>query len=254
VSADASDAGEDGALEPRQGGYYIPLADLLTGLVFILVIMLTAVTITARPEFETQLQIEQTRERLARELARLQSLERTYLEPRETARLAMIAFLEAVEADLRAAGVEVAIDRATGVVAIPEAEMFTTQPSQPPRLREERVVLLARSLTRHLSCVAGGAIAQAPVCAGRPPARLARFVVVVLASQPTQDAVAGARAAILYGRLIEAEPRLTALRDRSGWPAFTHAAFARGEERGARFAIELDRPALPPGNWLQDVR
>jgi hypothetical protein len=244
--------------------YFIPMVDMLAGVVFILVIMLASVTVVSRQDFAAASSAEQEISEIEKELAAARAVEQAVLVPRRDADAALRLLLARLEDGLSAAGFQSRVDAGAGRLTLDEEALF-----QPAGIAlSARGTALAQTLSgllaRELPCLAENA-AQAPACVDYPRARLDRAVVAAQAAPRTvPDQAAPASEALALGVLsavVGATPELLKLRSADGEPLLAYRGLLDGPEqrvplagdaklggRDARLvlAFQMDVPPLPP--------
>lgn len=238
----------------KSGGYYVPMADLLTGLVFILVILLTGITITSRPEFETQLEIEAMRNRLKDQLEKLQSIETNYIRPREKNHDALMLLMNLIASDLEKNRVKAVVDRLAKVIVFNYEVFFRASADNKIITNSDNIDLLAKILLRRIACLSNGKLKPQLDCANLLPLRISRMVIIVNASDTSELSIsrAGAEAAALYGHIMESAPEFGMLRDKSGRPVVGHMGYIHGPDRGVRIHFELEEAEMSTDIWMQE--
>ncbi len=118
---------------PREANesYYVSLADLLIGLIFIFIILLVASSLSY-----------QKAERHAQKL-------QIALDERADIRLRL---LKAIQSDMAAKGIDVRVDERNGVLRLPEHALFGSGAAILDQSGERAVAELGRSLNRRLRC------------------------------------------------------------------------------------------------------
>lgn len=243
------------AVEEGEHGesYYAPMADLLAGILFIILVLLMSFAIIHYPDADSvpvsplaQVPLESEPEVDAR-ARRLQMVSRERLE-----------LLQAVVADLAAESISAHADAANGAVIVDTA-LFKPGAFRPSFTGERDAMALGRILKRR-----GGCYAARPIECGEPsPARL-EAIFLDLRTNPADlagarqnlepAAFASARALALMGAVVDGEPSLLGLFSASGTPLL-HAEGRAGPAAAAAvpalsigfaMAARDDVPASPP--------
>lgn len=252
---------------PGEGhSYFIPMVDMLAGVVFILVILLAAATLVSRDEFvksessqaasaraDADLQAAEKAEAEAQRaltLARQEraEAERLRLDPRRQVEIAVRTLLERLSAELTREGyqVEASVPEARLGIFAPEA--FAGGGSALSTKGQQLAGDVAALLGQELPCLTGraGGLAQ---CAAYPPLRLETAEIQAgapAASGRVPDAaLAEARSLVVMSAIAGGRPELMALRSPSGTGVFAYAGDAKpGAAAGSvalRFQIALPK-------------
>jgi hypothetical protein len=191
--------------------YYIPMSDLLAGLVFILIIVLQAVALVARDDFAKSDEVVRETRVIEARLAALREIERTQIRPREQTEAALRDVLEAMAADITARGLAAAVN--------PDGRqiVLTIKPlvSGGSVSAEARLIAgtLGQVFSRWQPCLAPG---RPTTCPGLGAPKLSQ--VVWMTSSAGDAAIGGAAAAALYAEMSVQHPALTQQRNRDGAP------------------------------------
>lgn len=236
----------DGVEEGGEG-YFASVSDLMVGILFVFLLMLTVFALNFRSS-QDQLQEEQQRVARADEgIRRLQAENeaarrenerlRQSLGERRADLLEVLArlraevderlrrraeLLEALRRELAAQGLRVQIDQASGVLRLAEEDLrFPSGKAELPPVDQPKLEILAAALDRVLPCFAVGGEAR---CRGEPRPILETVLVEghtdprPVTTGPFADnyALSAARALTVYRAVIAAAPRLTALANSDG--------------------------------------
>jgi hypothetical protein len=231
--------------------YFVPIVDMLAGVVFLLVIMLAASVLVSRPEFGQTVQMQAEIARISKELQDAKAKEKRYIEPRRQARAAMRVLLDRLSAALGTAGFSAKANLDEGTLSIGGADIF--DPSG-KTLEERGSVLagiLAGVLGRELPCLARAPGGDPAVCGAYGGARLDSAMITV----PQNGAdTARAQALRLLSTIASAAPGLLALeapdgailmRYGKGDPAQAAPGADRQSVSPVTLRFQMDVPAIP---------
>jgi hypothetical protein len=221
------------AVEEGEHGdsYYAPMADLLAGILFIILVLLMSFAIIHYPDADSVpvSPLAQTRPETEPEVdARARRL---LMVNRER-----LLLLQAVVADLAAESIAAHVDPANGGVVVDTA-LFKRGAFRPSFTGERDAMTLGRILKRRTACH----VARPTECGEPNPARLEAIFLdvstgpddLVGARQSLEpQAFAAARALSLMGAVVDGEPSLLALSAASG-PPLVHAEGRAGSTPGA---------------------
>ncbi len=222
-----------------QRNLYVPMADLLAGLVFILIIVLQAVALVARDDFARSDEVLREAQRIEQRLARLREIEASEVRPREQLEETLREVVAAIARDLKARGLDADALPDGQRIAIATAPLVSAGSIAP----DARVTALAlgETLERWLPCLRPG---RPRACPGAAQPDLLHLL--VMAAAPDGASGGAAAAAALFAEFAASRPALATARNRDG------AALVdmRGQA-GTRHAVELTfipaRPPLPAG-------
>lgn len=257
-------------LEPTSAGYYVPLADLLTGLIFILMVLIAALSITQREDLQNAERVETERRRVESRLAELREIESRIIEPRERAAEALQLLTSAISADLSARGVAHKAEPRAGRIQISLGEIFAAPGDAKVSPHGQEVArAIADAFRRALPCLAASSIGDPEVCRPLPAARLERAVISVRtdadAAMGDLAAISGAQALSVYAAILGFEPHLTTLYDSFARPILEFRGLGEGDTSSTgganrsssalELGFALERPqrrgdqwTLPPAN------
>jgi hypothetical protein len=255
------------SLTDQEENYFVPMADLLAGVIFILMILIMSLALVTREDFLVTEQATIEIKRVFSELERARAAEHMYLEPRETASKALQLLLERLAHDLDGAGVPATVNKESGSLSI-AGELFFSTAHELSEAGHQRIAALATALRRHLSCVAPGLPAADPQeCNDLPSARLDRLVIAASSRtlKPPADAAASAKAftaakaLAVYSAVVNAVPALLELKNADAQPVIEFRGLgerpssASTSEATSASQLELlfrmDVPPIPADIW-----
>lgn len=211
--------------------YFMPMVDMLAGVVFLLVIMLASSMLVTRPEFAQAEAMEQEMARIQAELDKARAAERLYLEPRRRARAATELLLNRISDSLRRYGIETVASPDTGVLTFGAMQPFAERGLSADGGR--LVKALSAALAAELPCLTATMPATGN-CADYPDVSLQT---VALTVPPGPDAgQTKANALRLLTEIGNAEPGLLTLTEQGGSDVMTTAIGESGEP----FALRVD--------------
>lgn len=230
-----------------QHSYFVPMVDMLAGVVFLLIIMLASSTLVTRQDFG---QIESTKKEIARISAALDAArakERLYLEPRRRAKLAMGALLENLAASLDKQGFRSVLDVEDGRIAVAgNVNPFSIGVSRLDSDGQRLAEALAEALENELQCLAANSPSSVN-CAVYDDVKLE----TVLLTAPSSDAQVGnplkkARTLAMLSAVIASSPPLLDLKAEDGADLFSFG-LQQGTPIGSDGSVEVHfQMALPP--------
>jgi hypothetical protein len=231
------DEGTAGFANAAHHTYFIPMVDMLAGVVFLLVIMLAASMLVSRPEFAQTEAMEQEMARIQADLDKARTTDRLYLEPRRRARAATELLLTRISDDLRRSGIETVASPDTGTLIFAARELFTERGLNAEG--DKLVKALSAALAIELPCLAAAGSASA-ACADYREVRLQTVALTVPA-----EADAGktkVNALRLLTGIGDAQPPLLALTERGGSDLMTYAIGKSGDPFVLR--VDMAVPAI----------
>ncbi len=238
-----------------QHSYFIPMVDMLAGVVFILVILLAATTLVSRSDFADAAAANAEIARINEALKVARAQEHQVLEPRRRARAAQRRLLDQIGVQLKAAKIDSAIDYEAGRLSISADRLFSP----------DKAVL--EDAGRHVASILSSAFHSELPCLSKPPAaadNCAAYDSVMLeeaivayrsATLDSAAALPSARALTLLSQIVAATPSLAGLAAADSGKLLTHAGFVpsgaktgKDQEAGASDdAIVLQfRMQVPP--------
>lgn len=227
----AMDQGAGGQEDVATHSYFMPMVDMLAGVVFLLVIMLASSMLVTRPEFAQAEAMEQEMARIQAELDKARMSERLYLEPRRRARAATELLLTRLSDRLRRDGIETAAAPDTGILTFAAIQPFAERSLSADG--DRLVKALSAALVAELPCLT----ATAPNTGDCADYRGVRLQTVALTAPPNADAgQTKANALRLLTEIGNAEPRLLTLTEEGGSDIMTTAIGQSGEP----FALRID--------------
>jgi hypothetical protein len=204
--------------------YFVPMVDMLAGVVFILIIMLASVSLVSRADFSMAANNQAEIKRIQAELEKARLLEARYLDPRRTAETALRLLLSRLHDGLAHRGFESESKPDEGrliVISDIESDPLLTPPQGVVRIAD----VLAEVLGAELPCLADGAQPVPNPCAAYPVARL-DTVAIAVRRPPGNDSVnvtpATGEALSLFAEVARAAPNLLALRAPGGASLITY--------------------------------
>jgi hypothetical protein len=232
------------------------MADLLTGLVFILIILLTAAQITDRPEFGADRERENQRRAIQADIQRLNALAEQRVRPAERVEDQFRLFVTRLQSMLSAKGVRSEADLARGLVTIGEAALLEgagdgDRQRRPIGASGASLVatkVVADTLLQLLTCAQPEAASRE--CEGLKEVKHRRAIVAVAPRAGGTVAEASAAALLLTARLIDHQPALAALRDGQGRQIVEAHGVRLVPGDVIALAFDVERPVLPNGAWL----
>lgn len=203
--------------------YFVPMVDMLAGVVFILIVLLVSANLVSRNDFVTA-QKAQTSAAAASKAAPKANLP---LDPRRQVDLATRMLLDRLSRTLEAKGYRVDSNVDEGMLTIAEVDAFEASRADLSQQGEDLVSALAGALSGELSCLSGSA-RTAPRCKDYPDVRLetAQIEVVPGSAGQADHVLADSRALSVMSGTIGRQPNLLALRSPGGVGLFTYAVAA----------------------------
>lgn len=198
--------------EQASHSYFVPMIDMLAGVVFILVIMLAAVSLVQRDDFKQAGAMQAEISKIAAELAKARQMEVTYIEPRRIAREALELLLKHLHDQLAAAGITSQPLPDEGRLLITAPEIFAANGTSLSDGGKAAATTLAGAMIAELPCLTRQAPAT-PACAAYQGAHLDAASIVVAGAAPgINPDEAEARALSLLSAAAAARPALLAQR------------------------------------------
>ncbi len=223
-----------------QRNLYVPMADLLAGLVFILIIVLQAVALVAREDFARSDEVLREARRIEERLARLRAIEASEVRPREQLEDTLREVVAAIARDLRARGLR--------ADALPDGRRIAIETPAlvgPAGIGPETRAIaaaLGETLERWRPCLDLGRPRECPG-AGQPELSL----LLVMASAPGEgggEAAGAAAAAALFAEMASLKPGLVTARNRQG-ASLIDMRGRTGSAHGLELTFAISRPPLP---------
>jgi flagellar motor protein MotB len=256
-------------------GYFASVSDLMVGILFIFLLMLTVFALNFRSS-QDELQAQQhavaaLAGAVDRERAENERLRRS-LGERRADLLAVLArlraevderrrrraeLLEVLRRELAAQGLRVQIDPDSGVLRLAEEDLrFASGKAELPPADQPKLQVLARAFDRVLPCFAAGAEAR---CGGEARAILETVLVeghtdlrpVTTGPFPDNYALSAARALTVYRAILAAAPPLGTLANAEGQPLLAVSGY--GETRPLPEHRGLDERSLAANRRI-DIR
>lgn len=231
------DEGSRGFTDEASHSYFIPMVDMLAGVVFLLVIMLASSMLVTRPEFAQTEAMEQEMARIQTALDKARAADRLYLEPRRRARAATELLLTRIADDLRRSGIDTIASPDTGALTFNVTVLFAGRSLNADG--DRLVKALSAALATELPCLTAAGPKSA-ACADYRDVRLQTVALTVPA-----EADAGktkANALRLLTGMGDAEPSLLALTERGGSDLLTYAIGKSGDPFVLR--VDMAVPAI----------
>lgn len=229
--------------------YFTPMVDMLAGVVFVLVILLAAVSLVSREDFVQAQEMEEEIARIQAELDAARRIERDVLIPRRAAAEALRLLLANLERALEADGVRAEAHPDEGVLLIDADGVFAGGGALPGARGAAVTAAIGEALSAELPCVAG-ATPRPATCAAYPAATVE--LATLAASGDATGATAELRALTLLAALGQGQPGLLALTAPDGdnvlvYRAGEPAAVSLWLEEAPAASIEMTfRMQLPP--------
>jgi hypothetical protein len=236
--------------------YFVPMVDMLAGVVFILIIMLASVSLVSRADFSMVDNNQAEIRRIQAELEKARLLEARYLDPRRTAEAALRLLLSRLQGGLALRGFksESKPDEGRLIVISDGSDPLLTSPQSGARIAD----VLAEELGTELPCLADGAQPAPNPCAAYPVARR-ETVAIAVRSHPANYSVnvtpATGEALSLFAEIARAAPSLLALRAPGGAPLITYRGLSALEGTSdehrkpstgrIELQVQMEVPALP---------
>lgn len=237
-------AGEEG-LAPHS--FFVPMVDLLAGVVFVLVIMLAASVLVTRPDFGAAQAMQAELQRISAELEAARAAERLLLDPRREAEAARRLLLERLRARLAAAGLVVQVTPDDGRLAVIQAGLSAGNAGGAGENANPVLQSVADALAAELPCLAAGA--SGVVDCGIYGKAMLETVEIIAPSEPADsNAEARSRSLSLLSEIAELRPSLIVLSGASGAPILTYGVADVAPGGGTdRFEMKFQMrlPAMP---------
>jgi hypothetical protein len=238
--------------ESSAHSYFVPIVDMLAGVVFLLVIMLAASVLVSRPEFGQTEQMQAEIARISRELQDAKAKERHYIEPRRQARVAMGVLLGRLSSALEKAGFSTSVNADDGTISVGGEGIFDPSGKVLGDRGRALAGALAAVLARELPCLARAPAGDAALCGGYGGARLDSAMITV----PRNGAnSARAQALQLLSAVASAAPGLLTLEAPDGAILMR---YGKGDQAAPKAAatggvpvspmalrFQMDVPAIP---------
>jgi hypothetical protein len=263
----------DETISEHRENYFIPMSDLLAGVVFVLLILIMSLALVIRPDFVVSERATAEMKRIAAELEQARALERQFIEPREAASRALEMILERISMSLASTGLPNVLNKQAGTIEMSSRLFFDEGGhilSETGRTRADQLALI---LSQYLGCVSNIPRPRPELCVGIPDARLKRILVAshvgpfdkTINGVPTAGVLTAARALGIYSHLAEKAPILLQLQDPHGQPAVEFRGFGDRQPKldqsrtatAASDRIELmlsmNVPAIPNDVWRLPV-
>lgn len=262
-------------IEQDGEGYFASVSDLMVGILFIFLLMLTVFALNFRSS-QDQLREQQATVAELRgqnEIARIENERlRVSLGERRADLLEILAklraevderlrrraeLLEALRRELASEGLRVQVDRESGVLRLAEEDLrFASGKAELPVSDQPKLAVLARALDRVLPCFAAGAEAR---CGGEARAILETVLVeghtdlrpVTTGPFPDNYALSAARALTVYRAVLAAAPPLQSLLNPEGQTLLAVSGY--GETRPLPEHRGLDERSLAANRRI-DIR
>ena len=235
--------------------YFIPMVDMLAGVVFILMIMLAAVSLVSRDSFPQIEGMQQELKRIQEQLVAARAMQQRYIEPQRLADKALRLLLERLEGALRAQGIEATAEPEEGALLLQLSAAFASQAVALEPRGITLAAVLATLLKQELPCIAPGLPAEPAVCAAYPLARLGRAIVSITSATEAADFSEG-RALSFLSNMVRFQPELLALQARDRDHLFRYAGAQSkqlySDDQSAALLMKLlfrmDVPEIPATN------
>lgn len=142
-------------IERDAHSYFVPMVDMLAGVVFILVIMLAATALLSRQDFSQIEPMQQEIIKIKNDLAEARTLERSLLTPRLEARQKLSDLLERIKAKVVAEGVDAIVLPSEGRLELTEPDLFSDGVSEFSEKGRRVALAIAESIVEESACTAG---------------------------------------------------------------------------------------------------
>lgn len=192
--------------------YFVPMVDMLAGVIFILVILLAAVSLVSRDEFPQVEAMQEEVRRIEAELAEARRMESAYLDPRRVARQARKLILARLQDRLSAQGIDSDVLSEEGSLVVRGGPFYADGTIRLTEAASTVAAALAQALARELPCVAADQPAT-PECAAYGSAQLDEATIVTRApagGEPAPAERAESRALGFLSAMAGARPELLA--------------------------------------------
>ncbi len=236
-------------------GFFVPMVDMLAGVIFILIIMLVSVALLARDDYTKIETAQKEVSQIEKELEAARAAEATYLYPRRQASEALRAVLRRIGDDLAAGGIASSVEKGPDRLRLGSAVVFDGGASLSPA--GTRIAsTLSKALARSLPCLTD--LRPMPECADVPDARAARIAITV--HSPAREgaaldaqALTDVQSVNLFAALGDHNPALAVLRNPAGQKLLGYAGLGDSvlsKEAGAHaerveLVFEMFVPPLP---------
>lgn len=244
--------------ETASHSYFVPMVDMLAGVVFILIIMLASVSLVSRADFSTAVDSQAEIKRIQAELEKARQLDARYLDPRRTAEAALRLLLSRLQDGLAHRGFESESKPDEGRLLLTSETQSDASVLASPQLDVRIADALAEVLAAELPCLAEGDQPTPAVCAAYPAARLDTVAIAVRAygaKDSTNVTPATDAALSLFAEVAHATPNLLALRSPGGARLITYRglsaleatrdAHRNGSIGRIELQVQMDVPPLP---------
>lgn len=248
-------AGPEQNLEAGNSGFFVPMVDMLAGVIFILIIMLVSVALLARDDYTKVETAQKEIAAITMELEAARAAEATYLVPRRQASEALRALLDRVSRDLADHGVSSAIMTGPDRLRF-DATAFLDGGASLSDAGKRAADILSDALARSLVCLTDQR-AEAS-CADIPDARLARVVIAVhspadVGAALDAQSLTDVQAVTLFAEVGRTNPSLVSLRNPAGQKMLGYVALGDSvlakepNASGSRLEVvfEMFVPPLP---------
>jgi len=245
------------ASAPGEGhSYFIPMVDMLAGVVFILVILLAAATLVSRDEFvktetsqsatakaEADMQAALKMQAQAQQIMeQAKQIEKIYLDPRRQVEIATQTLLERLAESLTRQGYQVETNLTESRLSVLGSQAFAGDAANLSAKGEQLSRDIAAALGDELPCLTTRPAGLAQ-CAFYPQVRLETAEVQVVetpATGQTGDAsLADARSLTMMSAIVGGQPGLIALRTPSGTSILSYAGDVKGGAGTGEEAVTL---------------
>jgi hypothetical protein len=194
--------------EDDSHGYFVPMIDMLAGVIFILIIMLAAVSLVSRSDFHKAGTMQREIKQIQAELDHARQEEKTYIEPRRIAWAAVGRLLQRLQGELIAKGVAVQGFPDSGRLLVTQPGLFDGSGVGLTAEGQRVAGALAVALDTELPCLALHA-SHGAVCAAYAGAHLDEATVVVAGTgMAGGDGQGAARALTVLSAIAAARPAL----------------------------------------------
>lgn len=235
----------DPGLAPHS--FFVPMVDLLAGVVFLLVIMLAASVLVTRADFGQAQAMQAELQRISAELEAARTAERLLLDPRRQADRDRRLMLERIATLIASQGYAVDIDPEAGALSVTGHGTFGAA-AAPGEAGEELARVVGDALARELPCLVPPD-ANAANCDGYGSSRLETVSVTATApgASPDPSQAARVRSLRLFSQMASHQPGLLGLAGADGLPIMTYGAAITHQQAGGGEALVVQfQMSLPP--------
>ena len=219
-------SGSEQNLEGGNSSFFVPMVDMLAGVIFILIIMLVSVALLARDDYTKVETSQKEITAIQKELDAARAAEATYLVPRRQANEALRALIDRISKDLRDGGVSAVTMTGPDRLRLDATAFFAGRASLSDG-GEKAAAMVSNALARNMACLTD--LRVSAKCGNLPDARLARVVVAVHSPKEPGEAIdaqslTDVQAVNLFAELGRVNPMLASLRNPAGQKLLGYAS------------------------------